>query len=911
MVIRDADNAKIQTSTIKGVDVADAVSKKHSHASLTLSTTAQAYDGSHTLALPSDDPYTSARTPTSHTHGNITNDGKVGSTADLALVTGTSGAVTTADLTTAAPTVPTTGTTEALEFIDSVSQDSKGKITATKKKVKIVSTYSGTGTDPVNGTAVKAAIDALDATETSTDGTNVQVKVTETDGKITAVNITTDNTASNTHVHGNITNAGAIGTASGQAVYTTTDGVLTAGSLASDSPTASGNTLSFIDTVSQDAKGKITATKKSVTVDSTYSASGTNPVNGTAVTAALATLDVDEVGGDGKYISKIKEVDGKISATVTDMDTTPTADSTNAITSGGVKSYVDTTLGDYKTKQTAQTNTGSTLKTATAINQDANGELDVTFSDIQSATPSQKGVVQLAGSIGATVSSENNKAATEKAVRDAINALDVSAVGGSGKYISAISEDNGKISATATTMDSAPVSGSSNAVTSGGIKTELDKKANTDDLAEMNFSGTAGASKTITNLANVDGVFTVTLGNIQIAESQVTNLTSDLAGKASSTHTHGNITNDGKVGTNADYAIVTTTGGTVTSVDLTTADPVVPSSGTTTSLSFIDSVSQDSTGKITATKKKVKVVSTYSGTGTDPVNGTAVKAAIDTLNVESVGGSGKYISAISESNGKISATVTDMDTAPTADSVKAVTSGGVKTYVDTKVGNYKPKQTAVTDPTASGTTITAIDTILQDANGVITATKKTIRSASTSQTGVVQLAGSIGATVSSENNKAATEKAVRDAIDALDVTAITGTAGQTITSISETDGKISATYSNISITKSQVSDFAHAHGNVTNDGKITSDAVGIANGDTFVIVDSSGSGKLEKASISFDGSTTGKALSQKGTWVEYVLKSAEVSYTGGVGIEVTGSGTSRTISANIASIPVSYVAALA
>lgn len=95
VVIRDADNSKIQTSTIKGTDVADAVSNKHSHSTLTLSTTAQAYDGTHTLALPASDPYTSARTPTSHTHGNITNDGKIGSTANLPVVTGTSGAVTT------------------------------------------------------------------------------------------------------------------------------------------------------------------------------------------------------------------------------------------------------------------------------------------------------------------------------------------------------------------------------------------------------------------------------------------------------------------------------------------------------------------------------------------------------------------------------------------------------------------------------------------------------------------------------------------------------------------------------------------------------------------------------------------------------------------------------------------------
>ena len=86
VVIRDADNAKIQTSTIKGTDVADAVSKKHSHSTLTLSTTAQAYDGTHTLALPSSDPYTSARTPSSHTHGNITNGGTI--TSDTTVASG-------------------------------------------------------------------------------------------------------------------------------------------------------------------------------------------------------------------------------------------------------------------------------------------------------------------------------------------------------------------------------------------------------------------------------------------------------------------------------------------------------------------------------------------------------------------------------------------------------------------------------------------------------------------------------------------------------------------------------------------------------------------------------------------------------------------------------------------------------
>lgn len=133
----------------------------------------------------------------------------------------------------------------------------------------------------------------------------------------------------------------------------------------------------------------------------------------------------------------------------------------------------------------------------------------------------------------------------------------------------------------------------------------------------------------------------------------------------------------------------------------------------------------------------------------------------------------------------------------------------------TSEGNYKLKQTAKTDPTSSGTTITAIDTITQNSNGDITATKKTIRGATTSQTGVVQLAGSIGATVSSENNKAASEKAVRDAIKELDVSNITANLGasKTLSALSETDGKISATATPIQISQSQVTNLTTDLGN--------------------------------------------------------------------------------------------------
>jgi hypothetical protein len=67
-----------------------------------------------------------------------------------------------------------------------------------------------------------------------------------------------------------------------------------------------------------------------------------------------------------------------------------------------------------KDKQTAVTFTGSTLKTPTSMTQDANGELAVTFTDIQSASTSQKGVVQLSDAVNST---DTDKAATANAVK--------------------------------------------------------------------------------------------------------------------------------------------------------------------------------------------------------------------------------------------------------------------------------------------------------------------------------------------------------------------------------------------------------------------------------------------------------------------------------------------------------------
>lgn len=137
-------------------------------------------------------------------------------------------------------------------------------------------------------------------------------------------------------------------------------------------------------------------------------------------------------------------------------------------------------------------------------------------------------------------------------------------------------------------------------------------------------------------------------------------------------------------------------------------------------------------------------------------------------------------------------------------------------------GEFKLKQTAKTDPTASGTTLTAIATISQDANGEITATKKTIQDGTTSQKGVVQLTDShtststttaatpknvkeaydlaagkqdpitFDGTYNASTNKAATVSSVTSRIQALDATVTSSDGSNVQVKVTETDGKITA-----------------------------------------------------------------------------------------------------------------------
>lgn len=132
-------------------------------------------DGTGAYKYPNADLVKSSldqKAAVNHTHGNITNDGKIGSTADLAVVTATGGAVTTANLTTSSPS---TGDSPTVTFIATVSQDSRGQISATKQTIRAanashtgvvqLATSIGATVSTENGKAAteKAVRDALDA----------------------------------------------------------------------------------------------------------------------------------------------------------------------------------------------------------------------------------------------------------------------------------------------------------------------------------------------------------------------------------------------------------------------------------------------------------------------------------------------------------------------------------------------------------------------------------------------------------------------------------------------------------------------------------------------------------------------------------------------------------------------------
>jgi len=181
--------------------------------------------------------------------------------------------------------------------------------------VWVVNSSSSSGTAPVKVNAYGGLTPVpMDSTPTASS-TNLM-----TSG---AIKTALDGKAASSHTHGNIQNGGAL---------QTTDVVIANGDKlvitdASDSNKVARASIAFDGST----------TTKALTPKGTFEAFAKSG----DITTAIQALDVSSVGGDGKYISAISETDGKISATATTMDTTPTANSTKAVTSGGIKAALE------------------------------------------------------------------------------------------------------------------------------------------------------------------------------------------------------------------------------------------------------------------------------------------------------------------------------------------------------------------------------------------------------------------------------------------------------------------------------------------------------------------------------------------------------------------------------------------
>lgn len=254
---------------------------------------------------------------------------------------------------------------EALAFINTIMQDEMGVITVTKKNVGKVSTAGTadklasltvtltgdvTGTQTIkNGNSISIATDLSETGVTAgaygTDGTTLTYGDTFTvpnfsvdaEGRLTAAanktftlpnaqdlsNYKTKQTAvSNPTASGNATafidsisqNANGVITVTKKNVqFPNYDSTYKKIQTAVSSPTASGNTTAFIDTISQDAQGKITVTKKNVQFPD-YS--NTYQPKGNYKTVQTAVSDPTASGSASAFIDSIsQDTNGKITVT--------------------------------------------------------------------------------------------------------------------------------------------------------------------------------------------------------------------------------------------------------------------------------------------------------------------------------------------------------------------------------------------------------------------------------------------------------------------------------------------------------------------------------------------------------------------------------------------------------------------
>ena len=152
-------------------------------------------DGTNVFVKNNDSRLTNSRTPTSHTHGNLTNAGAIGSASGKIITTTTSGVLTASD-------------------------------SITKNKISDFPT-SMTPTSHTHGNLTNAGAIGSSSGQIITTTTNGVLTASSTITKSKISDFPTSMTPTS-HTHGNISNDGKIGSSSGKLIVTGNNGVLSA-----------------------------------------------------------------------------------------------------------------------------------------------------------------------------------------------------------------------------------------------------------------------------------------------------------------------------------------------------------------------------------------------------------------------------------------------------------------------------------------------------------------------------------------------------------------------------------------------------------------------------------------------------------------------------------------------------------
>ena len=157
--------------------------------------------------------------------------------------------------------------------------------------------------------------------------------------------------------------------------------------------------------------------------------------------------------------------------------------------------------------------------------------------------------------------------------------------------------------------------------------------------------------------------------------------------------------------------------------------------------------STSGTNKDDGSKKLITASNIKAGANTSVSSDTSGNVTINSVNTT-------YTFATGDSNGQIKIT-------PVGGTAQNVSVKGLGSAAYTNSSDYKPTQTAVSSPSASGNTTSFIDTISQNANGVITATKKTIPTASGTVAGITVVYPAASCTTYSSDSGTVTPLAVQ------------------------------------------------------------------------------------------------------------------------------------------------------